>query len=229
LKALEVTAEPRFRSVADGFVEAWRLHAPYVGSESVALALVSASTAADRCRHEQSVDLVWTGPDIQAIPMRRTDQVLLEVIESARRSLLIVSFAVYRIPAISRAIVQAANRGVLVKICVEWSDSDTSDTGYDTIRGLGQAVVAHTAIFAWPRENRPKDRHGRSGILHVKLAVADEALVFISSANLTEYAMNLNMELGVLVRGGQLPGKVVTHFNRLLSSGVLRPVVPSKE
>jgi phosphatidylserine/phosphatidylglycerophosphate/cardiolipin synthase-like enzyme len=63
----------------------------------------------------------------------------------------------------------------------------------------------------------------------VKLAAAEEAMAFIYSANLNEYAMNLNMEVGVLVRGGQLPAKVVTHFNRLLSSGVLRTVAPPEE
>lgn len=31
------------------------------------------------------------------------------------------------------------------------------------------------------------------------------AIAFISSANLTEYALSLNMELGILVKGGNLP------------------------
>ena len=46
----------------------------------------------------------------------------------------------------------------------------------------------------------------------------------ISSANLTEYALNLNMELGLLVRGGDLPGRVVGHLRRLMREGVLVPV-----
>jgi hypothetical protein len=46
----------------------------------------------------------------------------------------------------------------------------------------------------------------------------------IASANLAEFAMNLNMELGVLVRGGELPGQVRLHFERLIGAGALRGV-----
>ena len=54
--------------------------------------------------------------------------------------------------------------------------------------------------------------------------MADEATVLVSSANLTEYALNLNMELGLLIRGGDLPGRVVGHLRRLVREGVLVPV-----
>jgi len=49
--------------------------------------------------------------------------------------------------------------------------------------------------------------------LHAKLAVADGESLFISSANLTNAAMQLNMELGVLICGGELPAQVVKHFD----------------
>ena len=45
-----------------------------------------------------------------------------------------------------------------------------------------------------------------------------------ASANLTEYAVNLNMELGTLIRGGPLPGMVAERFMGLMESGVLRRV-----
>jgi cardiolipin synthase A/B len=48
--------------------------------------------------------------------------------------------------------------------------------------------------------------------------------VLISSANLTEYALNLNMELGLLVRGGDLPGHPVGHLRRLMNENVLVPI-----
>ena len=49
-------------------------------------------------------------------------------------------------------------------------------------------------------------------------------MLFVSSANLTEYALTLNMELGVLVRGGSLPPRVADHFTRLIERGVLERV-----
>ena len=59
------------------------------------------------------------------------------------------------------------------------------------------------------------------GILHVKCAVADGRWLFLSSANLTEYAFTINMELGVLVTGGSLPGQVQEHFDRLIANNLL--------
>jgi phosphatidylserine/phosphatidylglycerophosphate/cardiolipin synthase-like enzyme len=57
-----------------------------------------------------------------------------------------------------------------------------------------------------------------------KCAAADEADLLISSANLTEFALNMNMELGVRVRGGDLPNRVVEHLRRLMQYQVLVPL-----
>jgi phosphatidylserine/phosphatidylglycerophosphate/cardiolipin synthase-like enzyme len=43
--------------------------------------------------------------------------------------------------------------------------------------------------------------------------------MFLSSANFTEYAFTINMELGLLVTGGKLPGQVERHFERLIANG----------
>jgi len=42
----------------------------------------------------------------------------------------------------------------------------------------------------------------------------------LSSANFTEYAFTINMELGLLVTGGKLPAQVERHFERLIEAGV---------
>jgi phosphatidylserine/phosphatidylglycerophosphate/cardiolipin synthase-like enzyme len=79
-------------------------------------------------------------------------------------------------------------------------------------------------VYVWPRDKRPTDAAGRYGSLHAKCTVADTDAILISSANLTAYALALNMELGLLVRGGDLPGRVVGHLRRLVGEGVLVPV-----
>ncbi len=40
------------------------------------------------------------------------------------------------------------------------------------------------------------------------------------AVNLTGYALNLNMEMGLLVRGGNLPGRAAGHLKRLIEEGV---------
>jgi phosphatidylserine/phosphatidylglycerophosphate/cardiolipin synthase-like enzyme len=46
--------------------------------------------------------------------------------------------------------------------------------------------------------------------------------MFLSSANLTQQAFTINMELGVLVRGGTMPRSVQTQFDLLIKSGKLK-------
>jgi hypothetical protein len=50
--------------------------------------------------------------------------------------------------------------------------------------------------------------------------------LFLSSANLTEYAFKINMELGLLVTGGKLPGQVERQFERLIEAGQLVTIMP---
>ena len=64
----------------------------------------------------------------------------------------------------------------------------------------------------------------KAGILHVKCAVADGTWLFLSSANLTEYAFTINMELGTLIRGSRLPVQAESHFDSLIAQGVLLPI-----
>jgi phosphatidylserine/phosphatidylglycerophosphate/cardiolipin synthase-like enzyme len=54
--------------------------------------------------------------------------------------------------------------------------------------------------------------------------VADGEWLFLSSANLTQQAFTINMELGMLVRGGAMPSRVEQQFLRLVQSGQLMPV-----
>ncbi len=56
---------------------------------------------------------------MEEITLRRTDEALLEVVESAQHARLIVSFAVYRIPRIRDALRHADARRVQVRLCLE--------------------------------------------------------------------------------------------------------------
>jgi phosphatidylserine/phosphatidylglycerophosphate/cardiolipin synthase-like enzyme len=60
----------------------------------------------------------------------------------------------------------------------------------------------------WPGSSHPRvfydpralDVEGPGGVLHAKAIVADDEVVFVTSANLTEAALDRNIELGVLIR-----------------------------
>jgi cardiolipin synthase A/B len=60
--------------------------------------------------------------------------------------------------------------------------------------------------------------------LHAKVAIGDQEILYISSANLTDYAMNLNMEMGIMVFGGKLPAQAQEHFDELIENGILAKI-----
>ena len=223
-RMLAVTPQAPFRALVEALLATWRAQVPELPALSVALLLRAAAATSQHYRDAQQLALVWTGPEIADVPLRRTDQALLEVIAAAERELLIVSFAVYKIPEITRALVQAFERGVQLRICVEAPEPDGEQTAYDTIRALGREVQQRAALYIWPQAQRPPDAQGRTGILHVKCAVADTHTLFLSSANLTAYALETNMEMGILLHGGELPGQVVKQFTRLMERGVLQRI-----
>jgi phosphatidylserine/phosphatidylglycerophosphate/cardiolipin synthase-like enzyme len=213
-----------YRSMGGEFFDLWHCQAAVVTPEAVALALRTGICAEKVHREGQSVELVWTGPGTEAHPFRRTEQAILQVLDSARQRITLVSHAVYRIPNVCEALVRAARRGVQINVIVETPDKLEGKNEYNTLRALGGDVATCSAVYFWPKEKRGQDDKGKLGILHVKCAVADGRWLFLSSANLTEYAFTINMELGVLVTGGKLPVLVQEHFDRLVTDNILAEV-----
>jgi phosphatidylserine/phosphatidylglycerophosphate/cardiolipin synthase-like enzyme len=72
----------------------------------------------------EAVELVWTGPNPLTSALYRTEQTLLDLIESAHRTLLIVTFAAYKVTAVREALANAAGRGVRVTVVAEQAEED---------------------------------------------------------------------------------------------------------
>jgi phosphatidylserine/phosphatidylglycerophosphate/cardiolipin synthase-like enzyme len=215
-------AHHRHRETVMVFLGRWRAETPSLAAQSVAIALRAAVITQKHHRDSQSVELVWTGPDVQGDPFRRTEQVILQLFDAAKERITLVSFAVYSIPNIARALVSAATRGVQLAVIIETPDKLGGANEYSTLLALGKEVADCSKVYYWPKENRPVSESGKPGILHVKCAVADDEWMFLSSANLTQQAFTINMELGVLVRGGSMPRSVQKQFDLLIKSGKLK-------
>ncbi len=216
---LQCVPTPDFRDAVAEFVDLWHFGPAGVGAEAVAVALVTAAKCEHDHRHEVTVEIAWTGPEPAETRFRQTEQAILEVVNSASKRLTVVSYAVYRIPRIREALVAAASRGVAIRLIVETPNRVEGQGEYDCLLALGGNVASVCSVYYWPQECRPKDDNGKIGILHVKCAVADGHRLFLSSANFTEYAFTINMELGLLVTGGKLPQQVDRHFERLIETG----------
>jgi phosphatidylserine/phosphatidylglycerophosphate/cardiolipin synthase-like enzyme len=206
---------PHYRGEIISFLDRWRSNAPGLPPRVVGAALAAAACIV-KSREDETVEIVWTGPEQRVIPLRRTEQAILQVLNSARSRILLVSYAVYSIPNIQDAVVGAAERGVKITVVVETTHKLDVQSEYSTIQALGGDVARCSTVYYWPKENRIDDGSGKLGILHVKCAVGDGNLLFLSSANLTKYAFSLNMELGVLIKGGKAPRQVEALFDQLI-------------
>lgn len=201
-----------------------------VPPSTVAYAILAAVKMNEYHRKRQSLDLLWTGPETTLIPVRRNDQALLDVIDAAQETLYLVSFAIYQIEGIQTAISRALDRGVQVHLFMEFPqrDGEMGQLKYNTVQAFGVDLALRCWLYEWRIEKRPfrliwdaqQNAHRkRYATLHAKLAVADDTHLFISSANLTEYAMLHNIEMGVLITGGEEPGKVRQHLRVLVDRG----------
>jgi phosphatidylserine/phosphatidylglycerophosphate/cardiolipin synthase-like enzyme len=212
-------AQPTVQAKLTDLLQACERCEPPVSPESLSWALRGAAKTNAHWQKWQELELVWTGPVPVDSSLRRTDQAVLDVIAASKQDLLIVTFAAYRVPEIAKALIDAAHRGVAIVFVVE--SAKVGNMTLNAISSLGSRLADSATIYVWPEDTRDKDPDGHSGAMHVKCAVADGDMAFISSANLTEYALSINMELGLLVRGGLLPNEIREHFRKLTNEGIL--------
>ncbi len=204
-------------------LEQWREHGSEVPPIAIAWGLRAAHANDTWHREHERIDLVWTGPETVSQGVYRTNETLLGLIEGARRSLLVVTFAAYRVETVRNALVAASGRGVDVCLVVETDEGPFGKVDFGALRELMKGE-GRFRVVEWPPDERPREGE-RYGTLHAKCALADDEVLLVSSANMTGAALALNMELGVLIRGGRVPGQAGKHFAELIRRGVLRPIV----
>ncbi len=212
-----VVVTPVASTVVEQLVAAWQN--TEVGSDELASMLLAASYVYTKAASEQSAELVWTGPTTPFVSARRTEQALLQVINSAEQSLFITSFVAYDVSTIVKALNVAAERGVTITMLLESSQDHGGSINIDVI-GKMRGLVPTAQLYAW----RDKTGNFSDGRVHAKVAVADKTSCFITSANLTGYAMEKNMEAGVLISGGQIPRLLDDHLRSLVDTKTVSAV-----
>src|SRR6266536_2376588 len=221
LRSMALT--PKFRQLLVELTDAWHSVAPSVKCSALGGMLATASYC-EQFRRRTSAELVWTGPDTFEVGLRKTGQALLQLINDTKEELIIVSFTVYRIPEIVAALDEALKRGVSLRVIAERTSVERSSKILNVEANLGKLVLEKAKIFVWPEHKRPVNAKGKRGLLHIKCAVADKSTLFISSANLTENALRINMEMGLLLHHPALADQVTKHVDALISHGIFEPV-----
>ncbi|PSO13091.1 phospholipase [Sphingobium sp. AEW4] len=212
-----IVGTPPARAALWSLLAVWRKTT--LSGDVVAGMLMGAAHGRLRSQQEQSVEFVWTGPTTPFVATRRTEQVLLDVIDRAERELFIVSFVAYDIPSVIAAITNAIARGVDTRILVEASVSQGGSLLVDPVATMKKAVP-DASLYAWINRVPPFT----NGRVHAKVAVADAARVFLTSANLTGHALEKNMEAGFLLTGGDLPHLLRDHLHALIRTKIIQAV-----
>ena len=208
---------PVASTVVEQLATAWQN--TEVGSDELASMLLAASHVYTKAASEQSTELVWTGPTTPFVSARRTEQALMQVINSAEQSLFITSFVAYDVSTIVKALNAANDRGVAISMLLELSQEHGGSITFDAI-GKMRTLVPAANLYAWHDKADPFS----DGRVHAKVAVADGRMCFITSANLTGHAMEKNMEAGVLISGGHIAKLLDEHLRSLVDTKIVSPV-----
>jgi len=176
-------------------------------------------------------DLVWSGPEVAGVPARDTRRVYEELLGSAERSVWASTYAFFDGPrafeVLARRMDARPELRVTLMLNIQRKRGDTTAADH-----LVRAFADRFWKTDWPGTSRPRvyfdpralELDGPGGVLHAKAVVADDEAVFVTSANLTEAALDRNIELGLLVRDRALAASVLSHFRVLIDQLLLSPL-----
>ena len=134
---------------------------------------------------------ILLGPSRKAIQLRNVRvlrQALLDTIESARRSLVIVGFMIDSPEIVDRVV----EKGGGIEITIHLDRKQTVE--HASAREAAQRMQRAGARISLHDEDFRES-------LHAKVVIADEAQAIVGSANLTSRGTDRNYELGLLLRG----------------------------
>lgn len=206
------------------------------GGPTERVAAVLRLLVADRVRAAAAVprvELVWSGPEALESLNRDTGVVVRELLERARRSVLIATYALdegTKARAIFGSLAARLDRGdsLDVRLFVHVPPDP------HPARPAAEVLASFLDRFrtrVWPGTRLPAlfydprtlDGSGSTrASLHAKCVVIDESTAFVTSANFTEAAQRRNVEVGLVVEGPDVARALVAQFASLVGEGVLR-------
>jgi phosphatidylserine/phosphatidylglycerophosphate/cardiolipin synthase-like enzyme len=75
-------------------------------------------------------------------------------------------------------------------------------------------------VWHWPETKRGSQPDGRTVAQHARLVLADDRDLLVSSAELSPDAMEVNLEVGLRVTGGDVPRTMAAHVDGQWRSGL---------
>ena len=176
----------------------------------------------------ETPEFVWSGPEVHGLHARATRQALEQSLSAAQQSVWLSTYAFFDGPRafelLARRMDATPELAVTLVLNIERKRGDTTKAE-DLVRRFADRFWRTD----WPGARRPRvfydprsvEPEGPGGVLHAKVLVVDGELAFLTSANLTEAALDRNIEMGVLLRDRALAQTVVKHFQGLIDRDLL--------
>lgn len=146
-------------------------------------------------------DLVWSGPEVSGLQARDTRRVYEQLLGSAEHSIWASTYAFFDGPkafeVLAKRMEAIPTLRVTLLLNIQRKKGDTTISEH-----LVRRFAEHFWKIDWPGSSRPNvfydpralELEGPGGVLHAKAVVSDDESVFITSANLTEAALDRNIE-----------------------------------
>lgn len=175
-------------------------------------------------QNARQIEMLWSGPQPPGhLAARRIDQALYDLIAEAEMEILLVTFAAAKVERLGDALLNAAARGVKIKLILEFTEASEGQLSFDALKAFPAGLAGLADVFYWPVDRRERNQAGRPGKLHAKIAVIDRTLV-LSSANMTDDAFVRNLEIGIRITDSKVCEWVREHFYFLVKTNVLKKI-----
>ena len=176
--------------------------------------------------------LVVTGPTTAQMENLKTGARFIQVVEHAKRELMLATFALYQGDKILEPIHEAMvkNPGLEVRLILNVHRKYGDKTQNEDL--LEAAKLEFSKNWPWHEKPAvwyfPESLHLNANdraSMHAKFVIADEERCFITSANFTEAAQKKNIEVGVELTHSQEPKTLSRYFKQLIVDGKLAPLL----
>jgi cardiolipin synthase len=206
-----------------GLQAAWAEVGAGVSAAALAALLRSCVHATSRLRQSLPITQVaWTGPKVEGSFLRATREVVRELLRGAQSELLVVGYWIAArddgegiIEEVIDSLADAVRRKVTVTLIVDERNRHDGRNNQQILLEAWPPGCPAPRILTW---RLPADDHHLK--LHAKVLVADRRDALVTSANLTFYAMDRNMEMGVRVTGSPA-ATIAQHFKLLELQGTV--------
>lgn len=186
------------------------------GSEALLAQAVTGQLEVRRATENRGprCELVWTGDTATGSSVRSTFPVVKEMLSLARRSVLVVTYALWAGTDVGEVIdllARISSKGVDVTFALD----SRYQQGWNItqLKKHWPAGRRPPTVYTWQHEDDPIAK------LHAKVLIVDQRDLLITSANLTGHGLKHNLEFGIRVLGRPAE-EASTHLQKLLRGGV---------